>query len=201
MLPVVYVPLRTAKADGTMQSIGSATFAVRTASANPLTLAPILRREVSRARSELRVSNVRTQEEIIDGQTIRERLLAMLALFFAGVALLLAGIGIYGVLNYSVLQRHREIGIRLAIGAPRADIARLLTAEMLFMVTIGAASGIGIGLVSARYVQSLLFHVEARDPVMLALPSLTIVIVVLFATLPAIARALRIDPAEILRSE
>jgi ABC-type antimicrobial peptide transport system permease subunit len=125
----------------------------------------------------------------------------MLALFFAGVALLLAGIGIYGVLNYSVLQRHREIGIRLAIGAPRADIARLLTAEMLFMVTIGAASGIGIGLVSARYVQSLLFHVEARDPVMLALPSLTIVIVVLFATLPAIARALRIDPAEILRSE
>jgi ABC-type antimicrobial peptide transport system permease subunit len=174
---------------------------VKTASANPLALAPVLRREVSQARSELRVSNVRTQEEIIDGQTIRERLLAMLALFFAGVALLLAGIGLYGVLNYSVLQRHREIGIRLAIGAPRANIARLLTAEMLLIVTIGAASGMGIGLVSARYVQSLLFHVEASDPVMLALPSLTIVIVVLFATLPAIARALRIDPAEILRSE
>lgn len=201
MLPVVYVPLRTANADGAMQSIGSATFAVRTASANPLALAPILRREVSRARSELRVSNVRTQEEITDGQTIRERLLAMLAMFFAGVALLLAGIGLYGVLNYSVLQRHREIGIRLAIGAPRADIARLLTAEMLFMVTIGAAGGMVLGLVSARYLESLLFHVKAGEPVMLTLPSLAILIVVLFATLPAITRALRIDPAEILRSE
>ena len=201
MLPVVYIPLRTANTGGTLQSIGTATFLVKTASTNPLALAPILRKEVSRARGELRVGNIRTQEEIIDGQTIRERLLAMLALFFGGVALLLAGIGLYGVLNYSVLQRQREIGIRLAIGAPRANIARLLTAEMLFMVIIGATSGTGIGLLSARYVQSLMFHVEASDPVMLALPSLTIVIVVLFATLPAIARALRIDPAEILRIE
>jgi putative ABC transport system permease protein len=201
MLPVVYVPLRTAKTDGTMQSIGSATFAVRTSGTNPLALAPALRREVSRARSELRVSNIRTQEEIIDGQTIRERLLAMLAVFFAGVALLLAGIGLYGVLNYSVLQRHREIGIRLAIGAPRAGLARLLTIEMLCMVAIGVAGGMGLGLLSARYLESLLFHVRVGDPAMLALPSLVILTVVLFATIPAILRALRIDPAEILRTE
>jgi predicted permease len=201
MLPVVYVPLRTANSDGTVHSIGSGTFVVRTASADPLALAPLLRREVSRARSELRVSNIRTQQEIIDAQTIRERLLAMLALFFAGVALLLAGIGLYGVLNYSVLQRHREIGIRLAIGAPRAGIARLVIAEMLFTVTVGAGAGMGLGLVSARYLESLLFRVKAGDPVMLALPSLVIVMVVLFATLPAVLRALRIDPAEILRAE
>ncbi len=174
MLPVVYVPFRTANSDGTVQSIGSATFAVRTASTNPLALASLLRREVSRARSELRVSNIRTQQEIIDAQTIRERLLAMLALFFAGVALLLAGIGLYGVLNYSVLQRHREIGIRLAVGAPRAGIARLLIAEMLFMATVGAVAGMGLGLVSARYLESLLFRVKAGDPVMLVLPSLVI---------------------------
>ena len=201
MLPVVYVPLRTANSDGTVQSIGSGTFVVRTASANPSALAPLLRREISRARSELRVSNIRTQQEIIDAQTIRERLLAMLALFFAGVALLLAGIGLYGVLNYSVLQRHREIGIRLAIGAPRAGIVRLIIAEMLFVVTVGAAAGMGLGVVSARYLESLLFRVKAGDPVMLALPSLVIVMVVLFATLPAVSRALRIDPAEILRTE
>jgi predicted permease len=201
MLPVVYVPLRTANSDGTVQSIGSGTFVVRTASAHPSALAPLLRREVSRARSELRVSNIRTQQEVIDAQTIRERLLAMLALFFAGVALLLAGIGLYGVLNYSVLQRHREIGIRLAIGAPRAGIAKLVVAEMFFMVALGAVAGMGLGLVSARYLESLLFRVKAGDPVMLALPSLVIVMAVLFATLPAILRALRIDPAEILRTE
>jgi len=201
MLPVVYVPLRTANSDGTVQSIGSGTFVVRTASANPSVLAPLLRREVSRARSELRVSNIRTQQEVIDAQTIRERLLAMLALFFAGVALLLAGIGLYGVLNYSVLQRHREIGIRLAIGAPRAGIAKLVVAEMLFMVAVGAVAGMGLGLVSARCLESLRFRVKAGDPVMLALPTLVIVMAVLFATLPAILRALRIDPAETLRTE
>lgn len=201
MLPVVYVPLRTTNSDGIVQSIGSGTFVVRTASANPSALAPLLRREVSRARSELRVSNIRTQQEVIDAQTIRERLLAMLALFFAGVALLLAGIGLYGVLNYSVLQRHREIGIRLAIGAPRAGIAKLVVAEMFFMVAVGAVAGMGLGLVSGRYLESLLFRVKAGDPVMLALPSLVIVMAVLFATLPAILRALRIDPAEILRTE
>jgi ABC-type antimicrobial peptide transport system permease subunit len=72
---------------------------------------------------------------------------------------------------------------------------------MLFTVTVGAGAGMGLGLVSARYLESLLFRVKAGDPVMLALPSLVIVMVVLFATLPAVLRALRIDPAEILRAE
>jgi ABC-type antimicrobial peptide transport system permease subunit len=125
----------------------------------------------------------------------------MLAAFFAGVALLLAGIGLYGVLNYSVLQRHREIGIRLAIGAPRRSIAELVSAEMLAMVALGAAAGMGLGLMSARYVESLLFRVKAGSPVMLVLPSLAIVVVALLAMLPAVLRALRIDPAEILRAE
>ena len=106
--PTAYIPMR----DPPPETLGSATLLVRTASSNPLALAPMLRREVARARPEFRVSNVRTQLEINEAQTVRERLLAMLALFFAGVATLLAGVGLYGVLDYSVLQRRRERGGR-----------------------------------------------------------------------------------------
>ena len=102
-----------------------------------------LRREVPQARPEFRVSNIRTQEELIRAHTVRERLLAMLALFFAVVALLLAGIGLYGVLDYSVLQRRREIGIRMAIGAQAGDIARRVTADVFCMVLAGAVAGLG----------------------------------------------------------
>jgi putative ABC transport system permease protein len=82
-------------------------------------------------RPEFRVSNIRTQQELIDRHTIRERLLAALALFFAAVGVMLGGVGMYGVLDYSVLQRRREISIRMAIGAPAGDIARLVTADVL----------------------------------------------------------------------
>ena len=110
-------------------------------SANPLALASTLRQEVPRARAEFRVSNIRTQTEMNQSATVRERLLAMLALFFAVVALLLAGIGLYGVLDYSVLQRRREIGIRMAIGAQAGDIARRVTADVFVMVLVGSGGG------------------------------------------------------------
>jgi len=137
----------------------------------------------------------------LDAQTVRERLLAMLGVFFAGVALLLAGIGLYGVLHYSVLQRRREIGIRIALGARRGRVAQLVGADVFRMVLAGGVAGWALGMGSARYLESLLYQVKAGEPEMAALPPLTILVVALVATAPAVSRALRIDPAEILRSE
>jgi ABC-type antimicrobial peptide transport system permease subunit len=174
---------------------------VRTKSANPLAMASVLRREVSRARPEFRVSNIRTQTEINESHTVRERLLARLALFFAVVALLLAAVGLYGVLNYSVLQRQREIGIRMALGAPAVDIARHVTTDVFSMVLGGALGGLALGMVAVRYIESLFYQVKPTDPAMLAIPSLIILAAALLAALPATIRAVTIDPATVLRAE
>lgn len=195
--PTAYIPLRYAPAE----TLGRATLLVRTASANPYMLAPMLRREVSRARPELRVSNLRTQVEINEAQTVRERLLAALAVFFAGMALLLAGIGLYGVLDYSVLQRRRELGIRIAIGAPADDIAKQVTLGLVASVTFGTVLGGAIGLLLEPRIESLLYDVRASDLGVLAVPLMTIAMITLVTAVPAVIRGIRIDPAEMLRAE
>ena len=198
VLPVAYTPFHRLGDGGTM--LGG-TFIVRTSSPNPLAIASILRREVSRARPEFRVSNIRTQKELEQSQTIRERLLAMLALFFAVVALLLAGVGLYGVLDYSVFQRRREIGIRMAIGAQAGDIARRVTVDVFSMVLAGALAGLALAMGTVRYIESLFFQVKPTDLGVLALPSLTILAAALAAALPAVIRAVRIDPVQMLKAE
>ena len=201
ILPSVYVPFHSVDAKGAPQPVRGGTFIVRTLTANPLALASTLRREVPRARPEFRVGNIHTQAEMVQAQTLRERLLAMLTLFFAAVALLLAGIGLYGVLDYSVLQRRREIGIRIAIGAQAGDIARRVTADVFRMVLAGALVGLALGMASVRYIAALLYQVKPADPAMLALPMFTILAVALLAALPAVFHAVRIDPVTTLRSE
>jgi ABC-type antimicrobial peptide transport system permease subunit len=177
------------------------TFVVRTSTSKPLALGYVLRQEIARARPGFRVSSMRTQEEWIESQTIRERLLAMLARFFAGGALLLAGVGLYGVLDYSVFQRRREIGIRMALGAQAADVARRVTVNVFAMVLLGAVAGLALGMASVRYIETLLFEVKATESGVLALPALAIFVAAFLAALPAVIHAVRIDPAALLRSE
>jgi ABC-type antimicrobial peptide transport system permease subunit len=196
--PTAYVPLRFRSPD---EVLSSATFLVRTSNENPLTLAPMLRQEVPRARSEFRVSNIRPQQEINQAQIVRERLLTMLALFFAVVALLLAGVGLYGVLDYSVLQRRREIGIRMALGAQAGRVVRLVTVDVFSMVLVGAAAGLALGMASARYIESLFYQVKPTDLNVLVLPALTILAAALLAALPAVVHAVRIDPVKMLRAD
>jgi putative ABC transport system permease protein len=199
--PTMYLPLHVTDEQGVLKPMARGTFVVRTSRPNPMAMASLLRREVAAARPEFRVSNIRPQAEINLSRTLSERLLAMLALFFAGVALLMAGVGLYGVLDYSVVQRRKEIGIRMAIGAQATDIAGRVTADVFLMVLVGSAAGLALGLVSVRFIEALLYQVKAGDPGLLAMPSLTIVAVALLAAVPAVVRAIRIDPAAILRTE
>jgi predicted permease len=200
-MPAAYYPFQAVGDKGALQPIEKATFIVRTAASNPLTLASTLRREIPRARPEFRVSNIRTQSEIDQSHTVRERLLSGLAFFFGAVALLLAGVGLYGVLDYSVLQRRREMAIRMALGARAGHVARRVTAHAYTMVIAGALGGLALGFASARSIESLLYQVKPSDPRVLALPALTILAVALLAALPPVIRAVRIEPATMLRAE
>ena len=191
MAPAVYVPL---------ESRNGGTIMIRTTS-DPVPLAPLLRREVTRAQPDLRVRAVELQSAFVKQQMIRERLLATLSVFFAGVALLLAGIGLYGVLNASVLRQRREIGIRMALGAGAAHVVRRVTLRAIGVVCLGSAVGLAGGVAFGRFVEALLFQVEPTDIGSLAVPIAVLTVAAVLASLPAAIRAARIDPARTLRTE
>jgi predicted permease len=199
--PVYYIPFNAVDDQFAAKAVTFATFIIHTSAGNPLALAGSLRQLVAQRHNGLRVSNITTQLDLVRDQTIRERLLATLAAFFAAVALLLAGIGLYAVLNYSVLQRRREIGIRMAIGSTRAGIVRLVTFDVFLIVALGGCAGVALGFGAARAVASLFYQVKATDADMIALPASALLLTALVATLPAVLRALRTDPTEILRTE
>jgi ABC-type antimicrobial peptide transport system permease subunit len=194
--PTAYFPVQVDE-----PKLNQASFIVRTAAANPLAMAKYLRQEVLRFRSEFLVSNIHTQSELVRNHTLRERLLAMLALFFAAVSLLLAAVGLFGVLDFSVQQRRREIGIRMALGAQGLDVAARVTAEVFAMVFVGACVGLAAGVFSESYLETLLYQVKVTDLTMLALPSIIIFSAALLAALPPVIRAVRIDPARMLRAD
>lgn len=181
--------------------VGFATFTIHTDAKDPAAFAGTLRQFIAQRHNGLRVSNITTQLDLVRDQTIRERLIATLAAFFAVVALLLAGIGLYAVLNYSVLQRRREIGIRMAIGSTRAGIVRIVTFDVFLMIVVGGCAGVALGFGAARYVESFFYQVKASDANMIAFPAGAILLTAFVATLPAVLRALRTDLTEILRAE
>jgi predicted permease len=197
--PTIYMPFETA--DGPEGARDRATFMVKTASADPLALAGALRHQVQQTGFGLRVSSIDTQQQIVDDCTTRERLLALLSRFFAGVALLLAGVGLYGVLNYSVLQRRREIGIRMALGAQPAHVAWKVTAEVLAMLVLGSGVGLAAGIGSERYLETLLYSVNVTDWAIIATPVATLLVAAVLAALPPLWNAIRVDPARVLRAE
>ena len=130
---------------------------------------------------------------------MRERIVALLSGFFGALALLLAGIGLYGVTSYGVSRRRNEIGVRMALGAGANGVLRLILGRALRLVALGLVIGTAVSLWAARFVTSLLYGLEARDlPTLVTAAAVLIGISLLAAGLPA-RRAARIDPAQVLR--
>ena len=165
----------------THEPYGRATFAIRT-SVPPATLAQPAVAAIRAIDPEQPVVDTQTMVQVLDGQMTPQRLSALLLGVFAGVALLLAAIGIYSVLSYIVRGRSREIGIRTALGARAADVVRLVIVEGMSPVLVGIAAGTIAALASARVMKTLVFGVSASDPLMLAAVAATLALVALVAS-------------------
>ena len=147
------------------------------------------------------VSKVGTIEERLRQSLVRERLLSMLATFFAGLALTLACIGLYGIMAYGVVRRTREIGIRIAIGAGRRSVMWMVVREIFVLVVAGAALGTVASLAAARYISHQLFGVSPGDPIATAAAVLLLLGVTFAAGYLPARRASRINPIVALRYE
>jgi predicted permease len=179
---------------------GTMTLVLRTQS-EPNSMVAAVREEVQRLDADLAIFNVKTMEELVGGSLAQPRFRTLLLGVFAGVALILAATGLYGVIAYAVTQRTNELGVRMALGAQKSDVLKMVIGEGTQL----AAIGIGIGLVLAvplmRIISRLLFGVNAADPVTFATTSLVILLVALTASyLPAL-KAIRVDPLAALRQE
>ncbi|HEV3220619.1 MAG TPA: ABC transporter permease [Candidatus Acidoferrales bacterium] len=143
----------------------------------------------------------RTLEQQVDDSVAQERLLATLSGFFGGLALLLAVIGLYGVLAYLVTQRQKEIGIRMALGAAAGSILRLVLRDVAILLAVGIAAGSILAVATTRFAQKLLFGLEARDVKTLILAAGILAVVALIAGYLPARRASRVDPMTVLRNE
>jgi predicted permease len=183
--------------------LGEATFELRTA-ADPAALIPLLREAVRQVEPNLPVNNVKTQIEQADDLLSMERMFAKLLTLFGVIAQLLAAIGLYGVMAYSVSQRTQEIGIRMALGAKRSNVLGMMLRQGMVLTVIGIVLGLGAAYVSTKYLESLtsmLFGVEPRDPFTFVAIGVLLATVALIACLIPARRATKVDPLVALRYE
>ena len=192
--PYVYVPY--AQRD----ELSSMTFYVST-ERDPLLLASTLQNEVRQADPNLPVYDVKTMQRVVEEDLFSARIVAVLSGGFASLAAVLAALGIYGVLAYLVVQRTREIGIRMALGAESGDVRKLIVKEVGSMVIIGVGVGLPMAYVMARLSESLLFGVSAASPTTYALGLVLITVVAVVACYVPARRATRVDPLVALRYE
>jgi putative ABC transport system permease protein len=164
-------------------------------------LVPVIRDELARIDSDLIIHNARPLNEVVAFGVSQQRFAFLLMGAFAGVALLLAAVGVYGVLSFLVQQRTQEIGIRMALGAERRQVRGLVANQGLRLALVGMAAGLLASLATARWLSSLLFEVSVTDPEIYAGTSLLLVTVAWLAGYVPARRAARIEPLQALRYE
>ena len=188
--PIIFLPLVS----------NSAHFELRT-SASPAGLTESVREIVSRAGDNLPLFDVWTEAKAISDMLMQERLMSRLSSFFGGLALVLACIGLYGLLSYEVERRTRELGIRMALGAQTRDLLRLIVGQGILLVLVGAAIGIAAAMGVTRFMSTMLYGIHADDPLTFAGVAIVLALVALAACYIPARRAMRVDPMVALRYE
>ena len=168
---------------------------------SPSASLPDVTREIKRINPNLPIPFVETLDSLVDESAESEIALAKFSTLFAGLALLLAYIGLYGVMSYTVSGRTREIGVRMALGAQRRDVVQMVVREAMMLIVVGIGAGIPLALASSRALRSLLFGLNNTDPLSLAAVVLLLASVGAIAALIPARRATKVDPMVALRYE
>ena len=194
--PAVYRPILQIATQGAY----SVTLQIRTINDPTPTAAPV-RQMLNQIDDKLPIYNVMTMHEQIRDQLNQDRLIAQLMSFFGALALILACIGLYGVMAHGVARRTNEIGIRMALGAKGGNIAWMVLRETLMLVIAGLALGVPAGMLSTRLISTQLFGLSPTDPLTLISAGVVLTIVALLAGYIPARRASRVDPLTALRYE
>jgi predicted permease len=168
---------------------------------DPLSLSEAVKREILKVDRQQAVSNIRSMDQVLSGSIARQNFNTLLLSVFAALALLLASVGIYGVMSYSIQQRTHEIGIRIALGAQNGDVVRLVVGQGMLPALMGVAIGLAASLSLTRVLSSLLYGVSARDPLIFAGVSMLLAAMALLASYIPARRATKVDPMVALRWE
>ena len=174
---------------------------IRTQSADPSGLAAPLRTELRNLDRDQPINGVRSMKDIVENSLVESKYMTLLTTIFAGIALLMAAMGIYGVISYSVAQRTRELGLRMALGAGTANVVKLVLRQALWLVGIGIGIGVPCAAAVTRVLQAYLYGVGPRDPATFILIPAVLAAVALVASYVPAKRATRVDPMIALRYE
>jgi predicted lysophospholipase L1 biosynthesis ABC-type transport system permease subunit len=200
--PMLYVPISQMNR-GLARIIGRGVplhWVIRTRT-EPYSLRNAIAGELRVASGGLPVARTRTMEEVVSESTARDRFNMTLLCVFAAIALLLGAIGVYGLMSYTVQQRTHEIGVRIALGARPADVRSMVVVQGMCLAATGVLLGVPAALAVTPMMGSLLFGVQARDPVVIVLTAFVLITAALLATYLPAYRATHVDPATALRCE
>ena len=198
--PEIYAPISQIPEENVSLLINNMSWVVRT-SAEPLTMAGAVQREIQSVNANIPTSNTKSMEQLLSSSLAPSRFNLFLIGIFAIVALILASMGIYAVISYSVAQRTQELGLRMALGAQQRDVVRLVVGDGLKIVLIGVAIGLAGAFILTRVLSNLVFGISVTDPPTFVSMSLLFIVISLLASYLPARRAAKVDPIIALRSE